>query len=39
MQDRLREAGIDRVFKEDLEVDDEEEEMEDVDGVEDALAE
>lgn len=39
MQDRLREVGIDRIFKEDLEVDDEEEEMEDVDGVDDVLAE
>lgn len=38
MQERLREVGIDKVFKEDLEVDDEEEEMEDVDGIDDVLA-
>ena len=38
MQERLREIGIDRMFKEDLEVDDEEE-MEDVDGIDDVLAE
>ena len=39
MQERLRESGIDRVFKDDLEVDDEEEEMDNMDGMDDVLAE
>ena len=39
MQERLRDNGIDRVFKEDLEVDDEEEEMDNMDGMDDILAE
>ena len=39
MQERLRENGIDKVFKEDLEVDDEEEEMDNIDGMDDVLAE
>lgn len=39
MQERLRERGFDKVFKEDLEVDDEEDDLENVDDMDDVLAE
>ena len=39
MQERLRERGIDKVFKEDLEVDEDEEELDNMDDVDDILAE
>lgn len=39
MQERLKESGIDRVFKEDLEAVEEEEELDNVDGLDDVLAE
>jgi casein kinase II subunit beta len=39
MQERLRERGFDKVFKEDLEVDDEEEGLDNIDDMDDVLAE
>ncbi len=39
MQERLRERGFDKVFKEDLEVDEEEQELDHADDMDDVLAE